>query len=131
MSLRKYAKPIAWTLVVILAPFFFVIAVIATVGNAQPHIEHADSIIVLGSAHPHMAAQRALRGLELYEEKKAGLIVLTGGHTHSMNSPQSSSGQAGQANSSTSSEAAYMKTVIREHTSSTPDNSRRSIAEHV
>jgi uncharacterized SAM-binding protein YcdF (DUF218 family) len=50
------------------------------VAHNQPHLEHADAIIVLGAAINTPALRnRTLEGLEIYEQGKADVMVLSGG----------------------------------------------------
>jgi uncharacterized SAM-binding protein YcdF (DUF218 family) len=50
------------------------------VAHSRPEIKHADAIIVLGAAiNTPALTNRTLEGLQLYEEGKADVMVLSGG----------------------------------------------------
>lgn len=67
------------------------------VAHNQPEIDHADAIIVLGAAINTPALRnRTLEGLEIYEQGKADVMILSGGKIADEDI----------------SEAAYMKKVI-------------------
>ncbi len=94
-------------IIIALVVIFFIaivsyFGVIFVMGKMHPQVSSADAIIVLGAAHENMATQRALKGFELYRERKSGTLVLSGGKT-----------------TFPVSEAQYMKSVILRYASTT------------
>jgi uncharacterized SAM-binding protein YcdF (DUF218 family) len=64
--------------------FSFLVAIdvllVFGIGKSNPNIEKADAVIILGAAINTPALyNRSLEGLELYENGKAGVLVLSGG----------------------------------------------------
>jgi uncharacterized SAM-binding protein YcdF (DUF218 family) len=109
-SFRKvgitFLKACALILIIICIGAVLDFTAIYGMGKIHHEVNSADAIIVLGAAHQQIATQRALKGLELYQEGKSAIMVLSGGKT-----------------AYPVSEAEYMKSVIMQHVyaSDTPD----------
>ncbi len=101
-KLLKILKYLAYTVISFL---LIDLAVVVFFSVYRPPIQKADAIVVLGAAINTPALyNRTLEGLELYNQGKANVLVLTGGVDYPKSIP----------------EAVYMQNVIRQNASTVP-----------
>jgi uncharacterized SAM-binding protein YcdF (DUF218 family) len=76
----RLKKVFKWGLIVLAAVFLLDALIIVFFANFRPSIKQADAIVVLGAAINTPALyNRSLKGLQLYEQGKAPLLILSGG----------------------------------------------------
>ena len=97
-SLKKIVK---WASLFIIVVIIADAAIVFSFANSQSGIHRADAIIVMGAAINSTAVyNRTIKALELYEQEKAPVLVLSGG----------------RISDEDISEATYMQRVLQENT---------------
>ncbi len=78
--LRALKKLVIYLLFIFLFSLFLDLGLVFSYANSESLPENADAVVVMGAAiYSPALHNRAAKALELYEQKKVPLIVLTGG----------------------------------------------------
>ncbi len=116
VRLKKIFK---WFFICLASLFLLNALTIAFFANFRPQIKQADAIIVLGAAINTPALyNRSLKALELYEQKKAPLLLLSGGRI----SPKFISEATYMQRTMQSKATAPLNLVLEEESSNTFEN---------